>query len=139
MWTISKKFRFEASHQLPHHDGKCRRLHGHSWVGYVYLSGRHLQTEGPKQGMVMDFSEVKQHLKPLVESYLDHYHLNDTLNLLNPTSESVARWIYDKLKPSLPALVAVRIDETCTSSCIYAPGLDPSYGLGIASNAVAMG
>ncbi|NES98612.1 MAG: 6-carboxytetrahydropterin synthase QueD, partial [Desertifilum sp. SIO1I2] len=36
-WIIYKEFRFEAAHHLPHHDGKCRRLHGHSWVGRVQV------------------------------------------------------------------------------------------------------
>lgn len=139
MWTISKQFKFEAAHYLPHHDGQCQRLHGHSWVGYVYLSGKSLHSTGPKRGMVIDFSDVKTVLKPLVDGYLDHWFLNETTGLENPTSESIAQWIYDRLKPDLSALVAVRIDETCTSSCIYAPGLDSADCLSVAGNAIPMG
>ena len=71
--------------------------------------------------MLQDFSDVKKVLTPLVNGWLDHHYLNDTLPLENPTSEEVARWIYDHLKPHLPLLVAVEIEETCTSSCCYRP------------------
>ncbi len=48
-WTIYKEFRFEAAHRLPYHQGKCCRLHGHSWVGRVYITRDHLDETGPKQ------------------------------------------------------------------------------------------
>lgn len=118
-WIIAKEFRFEASHQLPFHDGKCARLHGHSWRGVVYVSGDSLADSGPKQGMVMDYADVKKVLKPLLDQYLDHHHLNDTLGIESPTSESVSRWIFEKLQESGLNVSAVRIDETCTSQCLY--------------------
>ena len=121
MFTITKEFKFEASHQLPHHDGKCKRLHGHSWRGRVVLKGKSLQSSGPKQGMLQDFGEVSKMLTPFVDAVLDHHHLNDTLGLTNPTSEEVARYVFAQLKPHLPLLAAVEIDETCTSSCRYEP------------------
>lgn len=121
MFTLSKQFRFEASHRLPAHDGKCARLHGHSWIGRVYVRGTELQADGPKAGMLIDFGELKRIVNPLVDDYLDHHHLNDTTGLENPTSEELARWIYDKLKPELPELAAIEIEETCTSSCRYEP------------------
>ncbi len=119
MFTLTKEFKFEAAHFLPRHDGKCQRLHGHSWVGRVILCSVDVIAEGPKVGMVMDFSDVSSTLKPLLENYLDHWCLNQTLMLENPTSEEVARWIYVMMKPKLPLLVAVEVDETCTSSCRY--------------------
>ncbi|NES89229.1 6-carboxytetrahydropterin synthase, partial [Okeania sp. SIO2B9] len=73
-WIIGKEFRFEASHQLPNHDGKCARLHGHSWRGVIYVSGNELVNSGGKQGMIMDYGDIKKHLKPLLDDYLDHYH-----------------------------------------------------------------
>ena len=119
-WLIYKEFRFEAAHKLPHHDGKCRRLHGHSWVGRVYVKGNHLIEDGPKQGMIIDYGDIKQYLKPLLDKYLDHYYLNETTGLENPTSEAVAMWIFEKLaEAGLPGLYAVEIRETCTSGCTY--------------------
>jgi 6-pyruvoyltetrahydropterin/6-carboxytetrahydropterin synthase len=119
-WIIGKAFRFEAAHALPHHDGKCARLHGHSWRGVVYVSGSNLN-DGAKSGMVMDYSDIKQFLQPLLDEYLDHHFLNKTTGLESPTSEAIARWIFDQLEQRrLPGLVAVKIDETCTSTCLYA-------------------
>ena len=119
-WVIYKEFRFEAAHHLPHHDGKCRRLHGHSWVGRVYVKGEKLIPEGSKQGMLMDYGDIKQYLKPLLDNFLDHYYLNETTGLENPTSEAIAKWIYEKLEQmGLSGLHAVEIQETCTSGCRY--------------------
>lgn len=130
MFTLRKKFKFEAAHQLPNHDGKCANLHGHSWIGWVEVSGSEIAQEGPKEGMLMDYSDIKATLEPLVEEFLDHHHLNETLPLDAPTSEAVARWMYDKLEKNLGhALVAVEIEETCTSSCRYEKtGINPWNG-----------
>ncbi|MDH6100805.1 6-carboxytetrahydropterin synthase QueD [Anabaenopsis sp. FSS-46] len=120
-WIIGKEFRFEAAHKLPNHDGKCARLHGHSWRGVVYVSGNKLIDSDCKQGMIMDYADISKYIKPLLENYLDHYYLNESTGLNNPTSEAIAKWIYEQLKPQIPGLVAIRIDETCTSQCIYSP------------------
>ncbi len=118
-FTLTKQFRFEAAHQLPAHDGKCKRLHGHSWVGRVIVRGTQLHAAGPKAGMLMDFADIKKVVNPIVENLLDHHYLNETLGIENPTSEEVARCVFDLLSGELPGLVAVEIDETCTSSCRY--------------------
>lgn len=131
MYELRKTFTFEASHVLPHHDGKCARLHGHSWKATVVIRGRQLFSgvgDNPdaraQTGMVCDFSRVSSAVKPIVEGYLDHYHLNDSLELESPTSEAVAKWLYRKLlaEMRLPVgvyLSEVQVDETCTSSCRY--------------------
>lgn len=119
MFTITKEFRFEASHILTGHDGKCARLHGHSWRGRVIVQKGALIASGPKEGMVMDFGDITRALKPLIEERLDHWHLNVTLEMERPTSERVAHWLFQQLRPSLPGLLAVEIDETCTSSARY--------------------
>jgi 6-pyruvoyltetrahydropterin/6-carboxytetrahydropterin synthase len=119
MFTLTKEFKFEAAHMLPKHDGKCRRLHGHSWVMRVILKSEVLLGEGVKQGMVQDFGDIKAVVQPIVDARLDHHYLNQTLPMFNPTSEEVARWVYYEIKGALPLLVAVEIDETCTSSCRY--------------------
>jgi len=66
----------------------------------------------------MDFAEVTRAFNPLYEQ-LDHHYLNEIPGLENPTSENLARWIWARLKPSLPALSKVVIRETCTAGCIY--------------------
>jgi 6-pyruvoyltetrahydropterin/6-carboxytetrahydropterin synthase len=119
-WIIFKEFRFEAAHILPHHNGKCSRLHGHSWLGRVYIKGNFLQQSGSSQGMIMDYADIKKYLQPLLDDYLDHYYLNETTGLDNPTSEAIAQWIYEKLESAgLLGLDSVEIRETCTSGAIY--------------------
>ncbi len=93
---------------------KCARLHGHSFHVRITLSG----AVGDESGWVMDFAELKQHFTPLHEQ-LDHRYLNDIPGLENPTSENIARWIWERLAEELPQISAVEIRETCTSGCIY--------------------
>ena len=124
-WIIYKEFRFEAAHKLPNYDGKCSRLHGHSWVGRVYVKGNKLIDHGPKQGMIIDYGDISQYIQPLLDDFLDHYYLNETTGLENPTSENISRWIFEKLeKVGLPGLYAVEIRETCTSGCTYKKSVD---------------
>lgn len=115
---ISKTFAFDAAHQLPHHDGKCARLHGHTYSVTLVLDGP-VQTEGPKRGMVFDYGDIKAAFKPLLDGYLDHHYLNETTGLENPTGELLAEWIGQRLIPSLPLLVAVSVSETCTTSATW--------------------
>lgn len=124
MYELVKTFRFEAAHKLPHHDGKCQRLHGHSFVGRVVLRGKDLHFVGPKSGMLLDFGDVSRALSTLLSEQLDHYYLNESTGLESPTSELLAQHIFEHLTRSAalkPFLVAVEIDETCTSSCRYEP------------------
>jgi 6-pyruvoyltetrahydropterin/6-carboxytetrahydropterin synthase len=66
----------------------------------------------------MDFADVRSAFEPLYQ-VLDHHYLNEIEGLENPTSENLARWIWVRLKPSLPSLSSVVVRETCTSGCIY--------------------
>jgi 6-pyruvoyltetrahydropterin/6-carboxytetrahydropterin synthase len=113
---IFKDFRFEAAHRLPNvpPGHKCARLHGHSFRARIYV-------EGPvdsAMGWVMDFAEIKAAFDPLY-ALLDHNYLNDVDGLENPTSEVLARWIWDRLTTRLPLMNAVFVSETCTSGCTY--------------------
>ena len=113
---IFKVFTIEAAHMLPNvpEGHKCRRLHGHSFKIEVHVSG----PIGDDTGWVMDFADVKAAFQPLYDQ-LDHHYLNDIDGLDNPTSENLARWIWDHLKPNLPALSKIVVHETCTSGCVY--------------------
>lgn len=97
-FTLKKCFRFEAAHYLPHHEGKCRRLHGHSWVGWVEVSGSELKTSGSQTDMLVDFGVISAAVKPMLEEFFDHYLLNETLKVESPTSEVVAQWVYRHLE-----------------------------------------
>lgn len=113
---IFKEFTFEAAHRLPNvpEDHKCARLHGHSFRVKVCVSG----PVDPHGGWVMDFAELKRAFRPL-HDVLDHRYLNEIEGLENPTSESLARWVWARLRPALPGLTKVAVRETCTSGCVY--------------------
>ncbi len=66
----------------------------------------------------MDFADITRAFQPLYEK-LDHHYLNEIEGLENPTSENLARWIWLKLKPSLPLLSKIIVRETCTAGCVY--------------------
>jgi 6-pyruvoyltetrahydropterin/6-carboxytetrahydropterin synthase len=113
---LRKSFQIESAHRLPNVPAghKCARLHGHSWVIEIVLEG----PVGADTGWVMDFADVKAAFRPLYDQ-LDHHYLNDIPGLENPTSERLAIWIWERLKPELPLLSQVVIAETCTSRCAY--------------------
>ena len=113
---IFREFTFEAAHRLPNvPDGhKCARLHGHSYLAVVHVAGQ----VGSETGWVQDFGELKSAFKPLADE-LDHRYLNDVPGLENPTSEVLAKWIWERLIDSLPNITEVRVRETCTSGAIY--------------------
>jgi 6-pyruvoyltetrahydropterin/6-carboxytetrahydropterin synthase len=116
MMEIFKEFTFEAAHRLPGvpEGHKCARLHGHSFRVEIHVSGN-VDTQ---TGWVMDFADIKKVFKPLYE-VLDHNYLNEVPGLENPTSEEIARWIWDRLKPTLPGLSHVVVRETCTTGAVY--------------------
>ena len=118
MFTLRKTFTFEAAHKLTHHDGKCARLHGHSFKLTVEVKG-YVIKDGPKRGMVIDYGDISTVVKPLLENVLDHHFLNETLQHEGPTSEVIAGKIFHYLKTAIPQLSAVEIEETCTASCRY--------------------
>ena len=113
---IFKEFTFEAAHRLPNvpPGHKCARLPGHSYRVALHVAG----PVGAESGWVMDFADIGEAWKPL-HARLDHYFLNEVEGLSNPTSENLARWIWNHLKPTLPALRQVVVRETCTSGCVY--------------------
>ena len=114
---LTKSFTFEAAHSLPTfpQGHKCRRLHGHSFKVDVLVAGE----VDPAKGYLIDYADIKAACDP-IRKQLDHYHLNEIEGLENPTSEVLARWIWDRLRPRLPLLSRVSVRETCTSACEYA-------------------
>lgn len=120
--TISKRFLFDAAHQLrglP--DGhKCGRMHGHSYTVEVALAARELIAPG----FVVDFAEldpIKQHLN---DCY-DHRTLNDVMDV-EPTSENLAQVLFDWCTANIPlpdtaSVVAVRVSETASTWAEYQP------------------
>ena len=113
---LRKSFQFEAAHLLPllPKAHKCRRLHGHSFKVEVVVAGEC----DAKLGWLMDYAEISKAFKPIWEQ-LDHNYLNEIPGLENPTSEKIAVWIWQQLRPQLPLLKEIVIAETCTARCVY--------------------
>ncbi|MCU1351086.1 MAG: 6-carboxytetrahydropterin synthase [Acidimicrobiales bacterium] len=113
---VFKELQFEAAHRLPNvpEGHKCARLHGHSFRVEVHVEG----PVGAESGWVMDFADLATAFAP-IHDQLDHRYLNEVPGLENPTSEVLARWIWDRLQPTLPGLSRIVVRETCTSGCTY--------------------
>ena len=101
MFVISKSYTFAASHRLPNHRGKCRNLHGHNYRVEVGVRSHLLNplSDPSSDGMVIDFDDLDQIVKPLIE-LLDHTHLNESLAQLIDAD------------PSLPAVIGANMSPT---------------------------
>jgi 6-pyruvoyltetrahydropterin/6-carboxytetrahydropterin synthase len=114
---LVQEFRFEAAHRLPRVPAghKCAQLHGHSYRIEVAVSG-HVNEE---TGWFIDYQRLHDAWAPLV-AQLDHHYLNDIRGLENPTSEILARWLWDQFALALPnALERVIVFETNDARCEY--------------------
>lgn len=117
--TLTKSFTFEAAHWLPTFppDHKCRRMHGHSFRVSIIVEGE----VNPATGYLIDYGEIRAAYEP-VRQRLDHFLLNEIPGLEVPTAENIAVWIWHQIRPALPLLTAIIVDETCTSRCEYRGG-----------------
>lgn len=120
MYKVKVISHFSAAHFLRNYKGKCELLHGHNWKVEVIVSSNKLDS----LGMVVDFSELKR-LTNSVLGELDHRCLNelDYFREYNPSSEEIARYIFNKLKPQVSekscVLEEVQVWETENSCVIY--------------------
>ena len=113
---IFKSFTVEAAHKLTGvpEGHKCSRLHGHSFRIEVHVSG----PVGEQSGWVMDFADLRRQFQPVFDQ-LDHHYLNEIDGLDNPTSENLARWIWQQLADELDGLAEIELHETRNCSVIY--------------------
>ena len=140
---ITKQFSFEMAHALRNYDGLCRNIHGHSYKMNITLAGQPLHDENsPKNGMVMDFGDLKRLVNEEVISLLDHalvlnaktdaqlievlkqnYEKIVTVDF-QPTTENLLNYIAGKIQLRLPetvTLACVRLRETDTSYAEWIP------------------
>ena len=140
---ITKQFSFEMAHALRNYDGLCRNIHGHSYKMDITLAGQPLHDENsPKNGMVMDFGDLKRLVNEEVISLLDHalvlnaktdaqlievlkqnYEKIVTVDF-QPTTENLLNYIAGKIQSRLPetvTLACVRLRETDTSYAEWIP------------------
>ena len=95
--SLEVKLGFEAGHRLPHYDGACSNLHGHSYKLAVEVTAKNLNSakRPSEQDMLVDAKRLKAYIKEHVISYLDHSYLNKVC--ANPTAENMLYYIWDIL------------------------------------------
>lgn len=116
MFSAKVEGNFSSAHNLRAYRGKCESLHGHNWKVVVVASSRELD----KAGMVIDFKLLKKRLNACLDK-LDHKYLNGIayFKKVNPTSENIAKHIYDTLKSRLKCIKSVTVWENDTSCATY--------------------
>ncbi len=120
MFELMIETQFSAAHQLRCYKGKCEKLHGHNWKIQVYVLSEKLN----EIDLAIDFHDLKKITGEIIAP-LDHSFLNDIFPFTekNPSSENIAKWIYDSLKKRLGGddvdLSAVTVWESDTASATY--------------------
>ncbi len=120
MYKLNVISEFSSAHRLEGYQGACHNLHGHNWKVRVGI----LASKTDKIGMTLDFGIVKQNLNKITES-LDHQYLNELecFKEINPTSENIAKLIFDSLSLMLNAefirVAEVEVWESDRSSMVY--------------------
>lgn len=120
MYKIKVVSTFSSAHSLRHYKGKCEALHGHNWRIEAVIASNVLD----KCGMVIDFGIVKAFLREILDG-LDHKHLNELeyFKTANPSSEEIARYIFNELKKRInvpgATVNSICVFETDTSCATY--------------------
>ncbi|MDO9287701.1 MAG: 6-carboxytetrahydropterin synthase QueD [Thermodesulfovibrionales bacterium] len=120
MFELMVETTFAAAHQLRGYKGKCERVHGHNWKVQVHVIAERLNDID----IAMDFHDLKNILNEVIEP-LDHSFLNDIFPFTekNPSSENMAKWIYDflnkKLSDEQVQVSAVTVWESDSASATY--------------------
>jgi len=116
MFELTVEDTFDAAHALRGYDGPCENLHGHTWKVKAFLQGDKLN----EIGLLEDFKNIKKHLKTILDEF-DHTNLNDLtlFQKINPSSENLARIIFEKLKINLSGISKVTVFESPTTSATY--------------------
>ncbi|KAF0144965.1 MAG: 6-pyruvoyl tetrahydrobiopterin synthase [Nitrospirae bacterium] len=120
MFELMVETTFAAAHQLRGYKGKCEQMHGHNWKVQVHVVAERLNDID----IAMDFHDLKNILNEVIEP-LDHSFLNDIFPFTekNPSSENMAKWIYDSLSKKLSdeqaQVSAVTVWESDSASATY--------------------
>lgn len=116
MYSVKVEANFSSAHNLRGYKGKCEALHGHNWKVELVVSRDKLD----KTGMVADFKDLKEALNRVLDNF-DHKYLNDLdcFRKVNPTSENIARYIYDSLKNRIAGIHCVTVWESDNASATY--------------------
>lgn len=115
-YELKQQFYIESARFLPNlpKNHPCSNVHGHSFKIILKLVG----DLDPKIGWVLDYHKISELMSPLLK-ILDHRMLNEIEGLENPTSELLAKWIFDRALASIPVLKTVTVQETENTECTY--------------------
>lgn len=104
MFELMVTGRFAAAHSLRNFKGRCESLHGHNWKVEVVVSGDQLD----RADLIMDFGELKKLMNQAMDR-LDHRFLNEIppFDQVNPSSEQIAKWLYEEIGGGLPPQVTM--------------------------------
>lgn len=94
--ALTKEFTFDAAHHLHCYEGKCKSLHGHTYKLIITISGY-----VDNIGIAIDFGDIKNIFKEVVDSRLDHRYLNEALPNMNTTAENMIVWIWEEIEKNL--------------------------------------
>lgn len=116
MFEIKAQLYFSAAHHLLNYDGECENQHGHNWLVEAYVKGNRLDDSN----ILIDYKILKKHLKSVLD-LLDHKDINelDDFKNISPSSEILAKFIYEKLKKTVPQISKISVWETSNSCASY--------------------
>lgn len=119
MYELKTQMYFSAAHHLLNYDGACENQHGHNWLVEAFIQGDMLD----KSNILIDYKVLKKELKEVLD-YLDHEDINELPEFkeISPSSEILAKFIYDKMKEKISLISKISVWETSTACASYFEG-----------------
>jgi len=117
-WTLHTEFKFDAAHFIEGYDGKCGRMHGHSYKVKISAKSNKLNPSAylNTDDMVCDFKELKWAAKDADKGGLDHGFLNDLIEA-NTTAERIAEFIHTETSKRIPQGIELKVIVWETDTC----------------------
>lgn len=127
MLVLTVKSHFDAAHRLSNYQGKCSRIHGHTWQIEVNVYGEELD----QVGMLIDFGDLKKLVRKVLGQF-DHSYINEDVaafRALNPTAENLAYYIFSSIEEELGSknakVLSVKVWESPEACATYFPKARP--------------
>ena len=116
MFELKVESSFSSAHHLLNYEGECENQHGHNWKVEAFSRGNELD----KSNLLVDFKVLKKELNKVID-ILDHKDINELEQFkgISPSSEIIAKFIYDELKQKIPQVYKVAVWETVNSCASY--------------------
>ncbi len=116
MFEVRIETSFSSAHHLLNYKGKCENMHGHNWKVEVTLRGDKLD----QSNILVDFKVLKKCVNEIID-YLDHKDINELEEFrgVSPSSEIIAKYIFEQVQKKFPIVPRVNVYETPTSCASY--------------------